>query len=380
MNDYIADMINVSMTPLVQQVRTKKDELRILKNQLQRLNDRDAQQRKRREINNKKSEIDAILNNIIDRFSNQTHWSYTQNLFAAVLYYFKSNNDLKKDEYESLTEKWRNKVLEKGNDALLTNALASAGVKDFFDANFRTPTVEKNTLPPYSFFLQFQFTLSKPYISRDDKVLYPVENPVRKDKVFGLPMIEGSSWKGNMRWTARKGIELDAGLSEEQRNNKLKKLLNLFGNEKEVDDDFRQGRLHFYPTFFEKIRLEVINPHERKTKAGKVPVYIETVPADAKGIFSLLYFPFDLVGLHKDEVKPQFAEDFEMIPKAILQMMTLYGFSAKKSSGFGVTGTQLERGKLQSKILPDDYFFSNFDQMDAGFKQLLQGVKAHVGC
>ena len=104
-------------------------------------------------------------------------------------------------------------------------------------------------------------------------------------------------------------------------------LTRLFGNEKEVDvraknpevyldrlgdeelfkkyraelkkmawEGYRRGRLMFYPTFFKKLGLEVINPHDRETGAGTLPIYLETVPKGAKGTFSLLYVPFDRVG------------------------------------------------------------------------------------
>lgn len=59
-------------------------------------------------------------------------------------------------------------------------------------------------LPPHSFFLQFPFTLARPYISKDDETFHVCENPVRKEKVFKVPMVEGSTWKGNLRWTATK--------------------------------------------------------------------------------------------------------------------------------------------------------------------------------
>lgn len=369
MNDYIATNFH--------QIQEHKNALQVLMNRLQAANDARTKERIGNDIRGKKRDLYNAVEQLLNVSITEGYWAYRQKLFAVALYHIK-NNDLK-SEYEDLMGKWRNIVLLKGNDALVIKSLASAGVKDFFEVHFKTPAVEKKALPPYSFFLQFQFTLAKPYISKDDKVLYPVENPVRKDKISGMPVIEAGSWKGNMRWTARKSIEMAAGLTEEEKAAKIKKLAGLFGNEKGDEENFRQGRLHFYPTFFEKISLEMINPHERKTKAGKLPVYIETVPAGAKGKFSLLYFPFDLVGLSPEDIKVQLADDFARIPKAIRQMMRLYGFSAKKSSGFGVTGPQLEEGIMRTKHFTDDYTFSNFNQMEEGFKQLLQEVAANVG-
>ena len=242
-------------------------------------------------------------------------------------------------------------------------------------------------MPSYSFFLQFKFALATPYISRDDEEFYICDNPIRKDKVFKVPMVAGSSWKGNMRWTAMK-IFTD-GLPDVIDQNSISeyfdsraRIVRLFGHEKAAISDYldsvlaeaisgddkshkkfienkefvkenfrkfliekgyintnvdgRRGRLNFYPTFFNKISLEVINPHDRKTKAGTLPIYIESVPADANGTFSLLYVPFDLLGKHKYDVKEEVIKDLETVFHAIKKMMLMYGFSAKKSSGFGI--------------------------------------------
>ena len=128
-----------------------------------------------------------------------------------------------------------------------------------------------NKYPPFSFFLQFTFKLAKPYISKDDEAFYICENPIRKDKVFKVPMVAGSSWKGNMRWTARQINGLNA-LKPDKPD--TAEILRLFGNEKSNEKEFNRGRLNFYPTFFDQISLEIINPHDRKTKAGTNPVTI----------------------------------------------------------------------------------------------------------
>lgn len=223
----------------------------------------------------------------------------------------------------------------------------------------RKPTVDTSNLPLSSFFLQFTFKLAKPYISKDDEAFYICENPVKKDKVFKVPMVSGSTWKGNMRWTAGRLLEMDTNIDE--RLKKRIRISNLFGNENETEEryfdslmpekkaDFktimrnlsnkeglRRGRLNFYPTFFDRISLEVINPHDRKTKAGTVPIYIESVPEGATGTFSLLYVPFDLMGKPSEEIKQQVTEDINLVYDSLKEMMFTYGFSAKKSSGFGI--------------------------------------------
>ena len=126
-----------------------------------------------------------------------------------------------------------------------------------------------------------------------------------------------------------------------------KEIRDLFGNEKDEGKDFRR-RLNFYPTFFDQISLEVINPHDRKTKAGTQPIYIESVPEGASGTFSLLYVPFDLMGKRQDEVKAEVKKDMEIVSDSLEKMMRTYGFSAKKGSGFGVVKEEI-KGRFNDK-------------------------------
>lgn len=190
-------------------------------------------------------------------------------------------------------------------------------------------------LPFCSFYLEFKFTLAKPFISKDDDSFYICDNPIRKDKVFKVPMISASTWKGNMRWVAGKIMELNPDQIAS------KTIQDLFGNKKGEDDDFRRGRLSFYPTFFNRIALEVINPHDRKTKAGTLPIPIECVPENTPGVFRLLYVPFDLLGMPIVEIQRQCGQDFELIFESLKEMMLTYGFSAKKSSGYGVVKDEI---------------------------------------
>ncbi len=233
-------------------------------------------------------------------------------------------------------------------------------------------------LPPGSWFLQFTFTLAKPWMSKDDDPFYVTEsvNPVRKDKVFKVPVMSAAAWKGLLRWTLmhiRLAQKKDALSPQEFARERFVQTL-LFGDEKgeepggtkdlaafldslkpeacaeyerllrehyKVDPKdplpHHNGRLMFYPTFFNLIDVEVINPHSRKTKAGTHPIYLECVPAGAQGTFSLLYVPFDLIGQPEDEItRAGVAPDLQRVAEGIQAMMLTYGFSAKRTSGFGV--------------------------------------------
>jgi len=249
-----------------------------------------------------------------------------------------------------------------------------------------TPTMpDLEQLPLGSWFLQFEFTLAKPWISKDDDPFYVADsvNPVRKDKVFKVPVMAASGWKGLLRWTAmytRLAVKRHELSIEEFAQERFIQTL-LFGDEKgeepgskkdfakfvndlkpeaqeHYENKVRQyyylgpgdalphhkGRLMFYATFFDSIDVEVINPHSRKTKAGTHPIYLECVPVGGKGIFSLLYLPFDLIGRQdwdEAKIKAQAYSDLRRIAESITDMMLAYGFSAKRTSGYGTANDSI---------------------------------------
>lgn len=182
--------------------------------------------------------------------------------------------------------------------------------------------------------LEVEFELLTPWYSKDDRLFHVLDNPVRKDKVFGVPFMSAASWKGLLRWACR----MQAGLREhlEKHNGRLENwrdpdwILYLFGNEKGEEENFQQGTLVFYSTWFGRINFEVINPHKRETRAGTQPIYYEVVPPEAPGTLYLLYAPWP--GM-QHAVEPQ-----DVIPRlleAIDDLLTNYGISAKRTVGWG---------------------------------------------
>ena len=182
--------------------------------------------------------------------------------------------------------------------------------------------------------LQVDFELLTSWHSRDDRVFHVLDNPVRKDKVFGVPFMAAASWKGMLRWACRMQAGLlqflEEGKSFEREWRDPDWILHLFGNEKGEKEDFHQGALVFYATWFDRIGFEVINPHSRARRAGTQPIYYEVVPPGARGIFSLLYAPWP-------GMKPKVDRN-EALPKlleAIETLLTEYGISAKRTVGWG---------------------------------------------
>ena len=70
----------------------------------------------------------------------------------------------------------------------------------------RSPFEGFPLLPRWSFSLELRFRLVSPYLSKDDDAFYIIDNPVRKDKVFKVPLVSPSSWKGALRAVATQGL------------------------------------------------------------------------------------------------------------------------------------------------------------------------------
>lgn len=192
-------------------------------------------------------------------------------------------------------------------------------------------------LPDFSWFgLKVEFELLSPWYSRDDRPFHVLDNPVRKDKVFGVPFMSAASWKGLLRWACR----MKAGLLGHLYAHDMKLngwedpawIVHLFGNEWAEGEKFSRGALQFYPTWFDKVGFEVINPHSRKTRAGTPPIYYEVVPAGTQGELQLLYAP--LPGETKND-KVKSVDVIDNLIDGITALLETYGISAKRTAGWG---------------------------------------------
>jgi len=193
-------------------------------------------------------------------------------------------------------------------------------------------------LPKFSWLLKICFTLKKPFISKDENELHPydkkdnreIQNSVVRDWILGCPMVRPTTWKGHLRFAARI-IKNDDQITRR-----------LFGNETRDKEHFFKGRLHFFPTFFDDTpELDVITPLSRETRTPTKtgPIKIEVVRIGAKGEFYLLYVPFPRGA---DYVPGQIKKDLEVVVKSLEAMFLTYGFSAKKTSGFGVANEDIK--------------------------------------
>ena len=244
-----------------------------------------------------------------------------------------------------------------------------------------------------TFVIWGKFTLDSPFYSADDENYYIIDNPVMKEKVFKVPMFRASSWKGVLASAVMKVMDegkenlfienylsfirlfgtgsdefralekfIKPKLLKEEFKNKLKiyALLELGikikFNEINIEDKLwakvkrqvqtQRGRLIFYPSYFDKIALEMINPHKRRTKAGTNPVYYEVVPKGAGSIFQLLYVPADGLQNDNDTRKKEIQNDFKLLTKALKKIFQEQDKEARINIG---AKTKLGWGRIKHK-------------------------------
>ena len=97
----------------------------------------------------------------------------------------------------------------------------------------------------------------------------------------------------------------------------------------------KKGRGVFYPTYFNRLSLEVINPHKRETKAGTQPIYFEVVPEGTEGIFQFMYIPHDAISLPMKVMKKQAEVDRIFLEGLITDVLEESGIGSKTKYGWG---------------------------------------------
>jgi CRISPR-associated protein Cmr2 len=257
--------------------------------------------------------------------------------------------------------------------------------------------VKTDLYPEGTFLIRFDFTLANPYISKDDVEFHIVDNPVRKEWVFKVPYVSGSQWKGALHHAMVKSLAENHDESNvEDFIHERRALTRIFGTEKRLDTDtqkagiyldkiggseaseaFREklreifdskedeipmisGRVILYPTYFDSIALEVINPHSEEVRGDK-PIYFETVPADSKGTFCLLYVPLTQ-GWGNDF--RDIRRDLELTKRGIYDLMLTYGFGAKTSLGYGRTKSVVKGEEyLKTSTGIEKMSFTNLDSL-----------------
>jgi CRISPR-associated protein Cmr2 len=194
-------------------------------------------------------------------------------------------------------------------------------------------------LPESSVAINVDFTLVTPYSSKDDMGLEEEHSPIVRDWVYRVPLVRPTTWKGRLRFAAG------------HRNVAESLITHLFGPDKEAEEK-QEGRLHFFPTFFqnqnavpEPIR-EIINPHDRISRRGKGPVNITCVRANTPGKFCVLYVgPMDIPGYDAKKLSKE-------IVSWAKELIEFHGIGAKTLKGYGLGRVDLALGNTSTGPIP----------------------------
>jgi len=254
------------------------------------------------------------------------------------------------DYYLSKAERYTDTEIAMNKKEILNNVINDREAKNI--RNIYPKPEDLQSLPEDSRLIKISFTLKKPYTSRDEGEFHIIdgkifENPIVRDKFTGLPMVRPSTWKGHLRFAAGRVDEINGKKLDERTRSEI--VRRLFGSESD-DENALKGRLYFFPTFFEEeAGRDVITPLKRDTRTpARGPISLEVMKAKSKGEFYLLYIPYPKGENFKEE---QIEEDLRFVAEALKQMFYTYGFSAKKTSGFGVI-EKLEEDDVA--IYPED--------------------------
>jgi CRISPR-associated protein Cmr2 len=130
--------------------------------------------------------------------------------------------------------------------------------------------------------------------------------------------------------------EIEAENNEDKLIQKLQEKISqkIKKNDLPIEFQTHKGRAIFYPTYLNKISLEIINPHDRRKRAGKVPIHYEVVPSETEGILQIVYIPFDGVLKKDNELKEEVKQDLKWLCEAIKNLAD-EGIGAKTKLGWG---------------------------------------------
>ncbi len=204
----------------------------------------------------------------------------------------------------------------------LVNNLSFRADPRWFD--LLLPSPEKlSGLPDGSLLLRVDVELLTPFFSKDDTAFYPTDNVLRRDKVFEIPFLSAAGVKGLLRWAHRMASDsiTDDTAAEV-----------LFGKARDGDNEAsRQGLLYFWPLIWASgnIGLDVINPLNRDTGAGTIPIKYEVVLPKAKGSLYFLLMP----AREKDGIDNAALQD--TLLRDLGWLLENGGLSAKKTADWG---------------------------------------------
>jgi CRISPR/Cas system CMR subunit Cmr6 (Cas7 group RAMP superfamily) len=206
--------------------------------------------------------------------------------------------------------------------------------------------------PKYSARLLLEFSLVTPLLTRDDEPFYLLDNPARKDHIFGCPFLSAAAIKGlsadaYQRAFPAKTDWKDLGKNDSERTHAYRlqdtSALRLFGLADDGADNGETpsqiGQLHFSPAWFSKIQFIVLNPRNAETARGKDPIQMEAIAPEQKSTIEVVYF-------NPNGSEQIVREDLARWLMSIAHWWSALGLGAKRLAGYGQI--KIEGVKLQT--------------------------------
>ena len=200
-----------------------------------------------------------------------------------------------------------------------------------------------DTLPMGCLLFKFEIEFTSPFYSRDDMPFYPTDNALKRHKIFDAPYLAASGIKGLLRWASH---TRRASLQDDAIDNFL---FGVIREGSESDLIGSQGALYCYPFFFSggRIGLEVINPQNRETGAGTLPIKYEVVKAGARG--TLWFLLTNLPGR-----KPLSCEHVYAFLEDVKFLLEFGGLSAKSSASWGKVSLSAANFAMRPRVENDE--------------------------
>ncbi len=209
--------------------------------------------------------------------------------------------------------------------------------------------------PRYSARLLLEFKLTSPLLTRDDEPFYLIDNPVRKDHIFGSPYLSAAGLKGLAADAYQRAFPMSYDLAENEANRtdhyrqqdaSARRLFGLADDGAEYAPGCQKhqaGRLHFSPAWFQKIQFLVINKRNPETGTGEKPIQMEAIAPDQSTILEVVYFnPLGTVESSEAIVR----QDLARWLAAVAHWWPALGLGAKRLAGYGQI--QIEKVTLQT--------------------------------
>lgn len=212
-------------------------------------------------------------------------------------------------------------------------------------------------LPSGSATLTLAFRLLTPLLTKDDDPFHLFDNPVRRDHIFGVPYLSAAGVKGLAADAYQRAFPgaanaTSAGENEDEDAQARtlryrledRHALRLFGladdgvTAESEDHRSRAGRLHFSPVWFPAVQYIILNPTDKQTGLGGVPIQFEAIapylPNGRPVVTELRVFYFNPHGA-PDSEEATVRGDLARWLAALATWWPVLGLGAKRLAGYG---------------------------------------------